>query len=377
MTNYDPIRDANEGMPKKARIESLPYAPKRRVFPPKSMLVPIRDEEVQELWQRSQNPLRRGAAELPEEPVPDQTDMVATHYNMRQEVGVEERENSPIIGLKRFNNWVKSALIDMWSLRTDGGRRVLDLGCGKGGDLKKWDRKRPTYMVMIDIAEVSVEQARTRYQQGGFNWPAVFFAFDCFSEPLDAHVPEDALAPLFDNVSLQFCMHYGWDSETHARTMLENIARWLKPGATVVGTIPDAETLYARLDALPDTGDVSFGNSKYRVEFESRERPTSGFGHKYTFWLEDAVDCVPEYVIEWDHLVQLASEYGLEPVYRARFDQVLMDGFAKPSLRTLLERMRVINVQLAQETGEVEPDMSTDMWDVCTLYLAFCFKKVP
>ena len=232
-------------------------------------------------------------------------------------------------------------------------------------------------MVMIDIAEVSVEQARARYLQGGFNWSAEFFAIDCFSEPLDAHVPEAALAPLFDNVSLQFCMHYGWDSEAHARTMLDNIARWLKPGGTVVGTIPDAETLYARLDALPDTGAVSFGNSKYRVEFESRERPTSRFGHKYTFWLEDAVDFVPEYVIEWDHLVQLASEYGLEPVYRARFDQVLLDGFAKPSLRTLLERMRVINVQLAQETGEVEPDMSTDMWDVCTLYLAFCFKKVP
>ena len=99
---------------------------------------------------------------------------------------------------------------------------------------------------------------------------------------------------------------------------------------------------------------MSFGNSKYRVEFSQRERPdANGFGHKYTFWLEDAVDSVPEYVIEWSQLVEyvatnrLAKEYKLRPVYRARFDQVLLDGYSKPALRTLLERMRVIDVEHA------------------------------
>lgn len=128
---------------------------------------------------------------------------------------------------------------------------------------------------------------------------------------------------------------------------------------------------------------MSFGNSKYRVEFSQRERPdANGFGHKYTFWLEDAVDSVPEYVIEWSQLVEyvatnrLAKVYKLRPVYRARFDQVLLDGYSKPALRTLLERMRVIDVEHARNTGEVEPDMSAEMWDVCTLYIAFCFEKV-
>lgn len=51
------------------------------------------------------------------------------------------------------------------------------------------------------------------------------------------------LEPLFDHVSLQFCMHYGWDTEEHARTMLDNISRWLKPGGTFIGTIPDSDTL--------------------------------------------------------------------------------------------------------------------------------------
>lgn len=64
--------------------------------------------------------------------------------NMRPEVGVESREFSPIIGLKKFNNWIKSVLIGKFAFRANNaaGARVLDIGCGKGGDLNKWKQAR-------------------------------------------------------------------------------------------------------------------------------------------------------------------------------------------------------------------------------------------
>ncbi|GKG03951.1 mRNA cap guanine-N7 methyltransferase 1, partial [Tanacetum coccineum] len=78
---------------------------------------------------------------------------VADHYSARTNQTLEEREASPIIHLKKLNNWIKSVLIQLYAKRGDS---VLDLACGKGGDLIKWDKAHIGYYVGIDIAEGSV-----------------------------------------------------------------------------------------------------------------------------------------------------------------------------------------------------------------------------
>lgn len=59
-----------------------------------------------------------------------------------------------------------------------------------------------------------------------------------------------------------------------------------------------------QLDKVPpDAEELKFGNEVYTITFEDREdRPL--FGHKYWFFLKDAVDDVPEYVVHWENFVE-------------------------------------------------------------------------
>lgn len=81
---------------------------------------------------------------------------------------------------------------------------------------------------------------------------------------------------------------------------------------------------------------------------------------------------------------RLALEYKLKLVYKARFDQILSDGYERKNLRQLLEKMQVIDPNLAA-AGVVTPAMPPAMWDVCStcwatymkaLYLGFAFEKI-
>lgn len=146
------------------------------------------------------------------------------------------------------------------------------------------------------------------------------------------------------------------------------------------------------MDGLPeDAKDLSFGNSVYKIRFDNRrERPL--FGHRYWFYLKDAVDDVPEYIVHWDNFVQyvtihfslplfrssvvpvsprstwkltsplkhrMAAAYGLHPVYKKEFHEVFTDNQEHPEFKPLLERMKVVD-------KDGESQMDEDQWEAAS-----------
>jgi mRNA (guanine-N7-)-methyltransferase len=59
---------------------------------------------------------------------------------------------------------------------------VLDIGCGKGGDLGKWQKQNQVQAyVGVDIAEVSIIHAEQRAAElFGRRMSTRFFSLDCF-----------------------------------------------------------------------------------------------------------------------------------------------------------------------------------------------------
>lgn len=210
---------------------------------------------------------------------------VREHYNAVPQRGREwRRTDSRIKGLRGFNNWVKSTIIHKFSPNDDSSGKgnsllVLDLGCGKGGDLAKWAQapQKVELYVGIDPAEVSIEQARERYAQmsrggrggrGGHRgerpqrtFHAEFVVRDAFGQsigniPIVRDVGFDAKGGSrwgsggFDVVSMMFCMHYAFEDEAKTRGMLQNIAGALKKGGKLIGTIPNSDVLREKVEAF-------------------------------------------------------------------------------------------------------------------------------
>lgn len=250
--------------------------------------------------------------------------VVAAHYNTLEEKGLRERFNSPIFYLRNFNNWVKSVLIQEYTDKIrekDYGRsiKVLDICCGKGGDLSKWQKARVDRVIFADIAEVSVEQCKARYEdlQRRCNrlFRAEFIAADCSKETLRDKYNDPSIN--FDIVSCQFGLHYSFESYAQARRMLTNVSECIRPDGYFFGTIPDAYEIVSRAKKSPDG---KFGNRIYNISllFDPKDGYPL-FGAKYDFHLEGVVDC-PEFLVNFELFVKLAAEFGLELVYKARFN---------------------------------------------------------
>ena len=407
-------------------------------------------------------------------------DVVKQHYNTVPERGREWRvTDSKIKGLRSFNNWVKSSLIQKF-IGDEYNLKIMDIGCGKGGDLQKWQASRKVELyVGADPADVSIRQARDRFEQmrkrsrgprGPRLFHAEFYAKDCFGESLDdikivrdvgfdKHVgPQNAASQRwgggnFDMVTMMFCMHYAFENEEKARGMLRNVSDALRRGGRFIGCIPNSDVLSAKViahhkargTAVPngngaaaededddrptfasdDEDDwdpeksldspkpnnsehgggagasedkdkekedgqveeeaIEWGNSVYRVKFPGNQQlppngehtklPADGmfrppFGWKYFYFLEEAVDEVPEYVVPWEAFRALAEDYNLELQYRKPFREVWEEQKNDPELGPLSERMGV------RERGSGRLLTSEDELDAADFYHAFCFYKV-
>lgn len=163
---------------------------------------------------------------------------------------------------------------------------------------------------------------------------------------------------MYDNVTMQFCMHYAFESASKARMMMENVSRYLRRGGVFIGTIPNSQLLLERLDEVPEGEALQYGNSCYSVAFNER-RHKGLYGHEYRFYLQDAVEDVPEYIVDWDNFVNLAREYGLELIYRKTFNDVLQEEQGSRDFGPLLGKMGVIN-----QHGESA--MDSDQWEAAS-----------
>eukprot|EP00962_Isochrysis_galbana_P060975 scaffold36083_cov112-Isochrysis_galbana.AAC.6 len=322
---------------------------------------------MEEVWEREQTRKRKGGLGFEAPAAEDNPADVAAHYNKLQDRHRSLTAGSDILHLRNLNNWVKSVLLAKYM---GPGFHVLDLACGKGGDMLKFKAGGCGHYVGVDIALESVRDAVRRYNgaHGRQSMPfaAHFYAGD-FCDPSLHHALPAGLS--FHLVSCQFACHYAFASEERAEVLLRNVSSRLLPGGVFAGTTADACVLVRRMRAASG---LSFGNAHYSVSFPSETEPKrfpaggSPFGLAYRFSLQEAVDDCQEYLVHMPTFSAIAARHGLRLISADNFTDLF--AAEAPSNRELLERMRVLPDTDGGSISEAE-------WEVAHTYLAFAFRK--
>ena len=73
---------------------------------------------------------------------------VRNHYNKQEIKDFKERKETSNINIRNINNKIKYSLIEDF---LEKGSKVLDLACGKGGDLRKYFKNDEMTYIIISI----------------------------------------------------------------------------------------------------------------------------------------------------------------------------------------------------------------------------------
>lgn len=265
-----------------------------------------------------------------------------SHYNRQAHERRHERQQSPIIELRRANNRVKQHIIDQALSfakqvveQTQGERPsprpivVLELGCGKGGDLHKYGAwslqyRTPVELYALDISEDSIDEMRRRWRTLDKRFPflRVRCAVGDFCAAENADLPADW--PVADIVSVQFALHYAFESAAKVRRFGDNVARALAwRNSLLIGTVVDHSTLMQRLlQAERSATKLTFGNDLYSVcmpvadlqrlckAVDSRSESLYGIG--YDMSLHGCLEACREFLVVKDELDRLLAVLGFD-----------------------------------------------------------------
>ena len=256
-----------------------------------------------------------------------------------------------------MHNLIKADLI-----RKYAGDKVLDLACGRGGDLAKYLRTS-TY-TGIDISSESIAEAKSR--SAGVQMQAEFMVQDIDMLEIDLFE-----AGSLDTVSCMFALHYFWNRVEQMDKLLRLINTWLKPGGYFIGIIPDAESVMdCAAEALLSCGTNKFQHPLFSLEFGSAiyqtmlyfKPPACKWGMSYFFNLTGSklVQNSLEYLVPMPEFVKLAHAHNLKFIVSENLQKYYFQ-----SDLTDLERSMKFNGK----------HMPLSDWRLCAMYRTFVFKK--
>ena len=180
---------------------------------------------------------------------------VERHYDAQASLHVSRsaalatRRSGALYVYKKHANAVKRRMIEEFA---GNASLLVDLGCGRGGDINKWKEARIRQVIALDLSAAQLDEARRRNGQDPsrqktlITWLHASMMQPDLLEFLRPHLAAAAGASHLsgaDAVCAQFAIQYAFGSEEVASRTLGVAASLLRAGGVFFGVAPDASAI--------------------------------------------------------------------------------------------------------------------------------------
>lgn len=298
---------------------------------------------------------------------PDDTFEDDMYY--RDDVDSRDRILKNVYG---FHNRIKEM---QYSSYVVPGNTLLELAVGRGGDMHKWRRSKPSKVLGIDISMNNITMPRqgacVRYLQekkrSNEFMPKVLYAqgdmTKTFEEQESKYLnivfgDEPATTPYlaefkgiqeWDLVACQFALHYACGSEEMFKTFVGNLKHCK---SVFFGTCMDGKAVYTLLAGKDRHMFRSQGKTFAEItkKYEDQGEWKDEFGQQVDVLLESIVKPTPEYLVPFERVQSIMKHAGFELEDSKLFGDIYV--------------------------GQTQVTLDTAERDFSFLYRTFAFKRV-
>ena len=255
-----------------------------------------------------------------------------------------ERAKSYFFNIRRFHNNVKRQLYDKYTKNID---KLLDLACGKGGDLDKWVSNNIKHIIGYDINEKSIMEAQRRVTEyrNPTNTKVEVYVKDLSRNVIEGDKDCDV-------VTSMFAFHYFFESEETFNTIMKTIDNNLKMNGYFIGTMFDGELISNLVKETEQFELVDDDKVRFRIKSYGK-LSKSLFGNKLSVFLNETVldEPMDEYVVYFDLFVNEMRKRGYELVESKVFNE---EYNTKYNLNDLEKRISFLNRSFVfKRTGDI------------------------
>lgn len=251
----------------------------------------------------------------------------------------------PLFNARRFNNFIKRKLL---MENTKSAYTLLDLACGKGGDMHKWVDCNISYVKGYDLDIDSINEAKNRYNKSikdentSKNYHYSFELCDLSKQIIDCKLIEFVNCvsenrwenDKFDISTCFFAIHYFFKDADSLDILITNISQNLKIGGTFIMSTFDNESL--------ESLNYNIDTELFKVKKTNKQIDNSkSFGNEISVWIKDSVLNVEtiEYIVNFEFLVKKLKEHGIELISSGKFDEFYDEWKTKKNILNETEKM--------------------------------------